>query len=128
MQARGHHEYVPQWYALPKVFSHSETIEYRLLSSTHNPNRIIYNQKQQYTLRLFGIRYTLESIVVIELDDDEMITKVEDKWSGNDHPTRYGAIVRTMHSLYDVYYAEQFIEPTEIDRQGPPLGDIGPKA
>jgi len=126
--ARGYQEYATQWYVLQKVFSHSETIEYRLLSSTHNPNRIIYYQTQQYTLRFFGIKHTLESVVVIELDDDDMITKVEDKWSGNDHPTRYGAIVRAVHSLYDVYYAEMFIDTTKIGCQGPPLGGIGPKA
>jgi hypothetical protein len=98
MHARGYHEYVPQWYGLTKVSSGSETIEYRLLSSTHNPNRITYHQKQQYTLRLVGIKFTLESIVVIELDDDDMITKVEDKWSGNDQPTRFGATVRWIYS------------------------------
>ena len=40
--------------------------------------------------------------MVINLDDDDMITKVEDRWSGNDHPTRYGALVRVVHSYYDV--------------------------
>ena len=66
--------------------------------------------------------------MVIELDDDDMITKLEDKWSGNDHPTRYGAIVRAIHCPYDVYYAEMFIDTTKVDRQGPPMGRIGPKA
>jgi len=126
--ARGYHEYAPQWYGLPKVFSHSETIEYRLLSSTHNPNRIIYYQTQQYTLRFFGTKYTLESIVLIGLDDDDMITKVEDKWSGNDHPTRYGAIVRVVHLPYDVYYIEMLLDTAKIDSQGPAVGSIGPKA
>ena len=102
--AHGYHEYAPQWFGLPKVFPHSETIEYRLLSSTHNPNRITYHQVQEYTLRFFGTKYTLESLVVIELDDDDLITKVEDRWGGRDHATRYGAFVRVVHPRCDVYH------------------------
>jgi hypothetical protein len=127
IHARGYHEYASHWYGLPKVLSHSETIEYRLLSSTHNPNRIIYHQTQQYTLRLFGIKYTLESIVVISLDDDDMITKVEDRWSGNDHPTRYGALVRVIHPHSDIYHTEMLLDTTKVDRQGRSVGGIDPK-
>lgn len=127
LHACGYHEYAPQWYGLQKVISHSETIEYRLLSSTHNPNRITYHQRQQYTLRLLGIKYTLESIVVIGLDDDDMITKVEDRWSGNDHPTRYGTLVRVIYSHYDIYHTEMFLDAAKIDRQGHSMGGISPR-
>lgn len=128
MCAHGYHEYAPQWHGLPKVFSHSETIEYRLLSSTHNPNRITYYQTQQYTLRLFGIKYNLESIVVIGLDDDDMITKVEDKWSGHDHPTRYGATVRVNILLVMFILLKMLLDTSEVDGQGPSVAGTGPKA
>lgn len=38
----------------PKVFSKSETVASRVLASTKNPNRIIYSQTQEYTMRVFG--------------------------------------------------------------------------
>jgi len=73
------------------------------------------------------MKYALESIVVISLDDNDMITKVEDRWSGNDHPTQYGAFVRVICSHYDVYHAEMFLDTAKTDRQGPSMGGNGPK-
>ena len=42
--------------------------------------------------------------MVIELDDNDLITKVEDRWNGHEHATRYGAFVRVIHSYCDVYH------------------------
>jgi len=65
--------------------------------------------------------------VVIGLDDNDMITKVEDRWSGNDHPTRYGTLVRVIHSHCGIYYAEMFLDVAKIDRQGHSMGGIRPR-
>ena len=55
----------------PKVFSKSETVSSRILSSTKTPNRIIYAQSQEYTLRLIGTKkvslYTLGLFCVYSL-------------------------------------------------------------
>jgi len=34
----------------------------------------------------------MNSLVVIDLDEDDKIIKLEDKWNGNDHPTRWGSL------------------------------------
>jgi hypothetical protein len=35
----------------------------------------------------------VESIIVVDLDDDEKIVKLLDQWNGNEPPTRYGALL-----------------------------------
>jgi hypothetical protein len=35
----------------------------------------------------------LNSTVVIDLDENDQIVKLEDKWNGQEHPTRFGALV-----------------------------------
>jgi len=75
---------------MPKVFSHSETISSRVISSTHNPQRFLYSQTQQYTIRLLGIKKTIKSIIIVDLDDDGKIAKLEDQWNGEEPPTNWG--------------------------------------
>jgi hypothetical protein len=33
----------------------------------------------------------IQSLIVIDLDDEDKIIKLEDKWNGEDQPTRWGA-------------------------------------
>jgi len=87
----GFKEYAPQWFAMPKVFPQSETLSSRVLSSTTSPNRLVYSQTQQYTVRFLRTKKVIQSLVVIDLDDDDKIVKLEDKWNGEDQPTRWGA-------------------------------------
>ena len=49
-----------------------------------NPNRLVYSQKQEYTFRLIGHVKVMESIVVVELDANNKITYLADKWDGNE--------------------------------------------
>ncbi|KIJ44359.1 hypothetical protein M422DRAFT_30497 [Sphaerobolus stellatus SS14] len=87
----GYREYAAQWFALPKLCSKSERLSFRVLSSTTQPNQIIYAQRQQYTMRLFGTKKIVESLVIIDLDENDKILKLEDKWNGEDQPKRWGA-------------------------------------
>lgn len=87
----GYKEYAPQWFGMPKLFPKSITLSRRVISSTHNPNRIMYQQEQEYTVRGLGTKKVMKSLVVIELDENDMIVHLHDKWNGNDHPTRWGA-------------------------------------
>jgi len=34
------------------------------------------------------------SLVMIDLDENEKVLKVEDRWNGDEQPTRFGAYVR----------------------------------
>jgi len=79
----GRSEYSAQWYGLAKLASKSENLSFRVLSSTVNPNRIVFSQKQQYTLPLIG-KKVIQSMVVVDLDDKDMIIRVADKWNGEE--------------------------------------------
>lgn len=43
-------------YQQPKLFAKSVTVASRVLSSTSDPNRIVYSQTQEYTFRLFKFK------------------------------------------------------------------------
>ncbi|KAG9121114.1 hypothetical protein FRC07_003064 [Ceratobasidium sp. 392] len=88
----GYKQYAPQWYGLPKLFPTSHTQAYKVISSTTNPNQIVYEQKQEYTVRFIGTKKVMESTVVIDLDENDKIVKLEDKWNGQDQPVRFGAL------------------------------------
>jgi hypothetical protein len=88
----GYKEYAPQWFAMPKVFPKSITLSKRVISSTHNPNRIMYQQEQEYTFRGLGTKKVMKSLVIIELDDHDRIVYLHDKWNGQEHPVKWGAL------------------------------------
>lgn len=88
----GFKEYAAQWYGLPKIAAQSTTLQYRVLSSTHSPHKIVFDQTQQYTLRYIKRKKTIHSLVIIELDEDGKIIKMEDRWNGEEPPSKWGAI------------------------------------
>ncbi|CAE7207903.1 unnamed protein product [Rhizoctonia solani] len=88
----GYKQYAPQWYAMPKAFPISRTLSYKVISSTNDPRRITYEQQQEYTIRFIGTKKIMNSTVVIDLDENDQIVKLEDKWNGSDQPTRFGAL------------------------------------
>ncbi|KAJ1306267.1 hypothetical protein OPQ81_010971 [Rhizoctonia solani] len=88
----GYKEYAPQWYGMPKAFPVSRTLSYKVTSSTTDPHRIVYEQQQEYTIRFIGTKKVMNSTVVIDLDENDQIVKLEDKWNGKDQPTRFGAL------------------------------------
>jgi hypothetical protein len=41
----------------------------------------------------------VQSLVVVDLDDEDKIIKLEDKWNGEEQPTRWGAnILRRLNA------------------------------
>ncbi|EUC64194.1 hypothetical protein RSOL_437140 [Rhizoctonia solani AG-3 Rhs1AP] len=88
----GYKEYAAQWYGLPKIATNSTTLQYRVLSSTHSPHKIVFDQTQQYTFRYIKRKKTIHSLVVIELDEEGKIIKMEDRWNGEKLPRKWGAI------------------------------------
>ncbi|GBE82470.1 hypothetical protein SCP_0408540 [Sparassis crispa] len=91
-RCEGYGEYAPQWFAMPKVLSSSEQVSARILSAALSPNRLYYSQTQVYTVRWLGLKKTVTSIVMVELDDDFKITYLADQWNGEDLPTHWGAL------------------------------------
>ncbi|KAK0483440.1 hypothetical protein IW261DRAFT_1561265 [Armillaria novae-zelandiae] len=79
-----------EWFALPKLFSKSETLSTRIMSSTSSPNRLVFAQKQEYTPRLFGRKKVIDSIIVVDLDREEKIVRLVDQWDGK-VPTWFGS-------------------------------------
>ncbi|KAF9483783.1 hypothetical protein BDN70DRAFT_873399 [Pholiota conissans] len=98
-KCKGFDEYAARWFALPKLITHSEQISKRVMSSTDNPNQFIYLQTQQYTIRFLKKKKIVESIITVDLDENEKIIRLVDQWSGNSPPTRYGAaFLRTLNA------------------------------
>ena len=88
----GYKEYTAQWFSLPRVVAQSTTVQYRVLSSTHHPHRIVVDQTQQYTLRYIKRKRTIHSLVFLELDEQGKIIKMEDRWNGEEPPRKWGAL------------------------------------
>jgi len=96
-RAVGIKEVSAQWYGMPKAF-HSRTLSSRLISST--PTQMVYSQRQEYTLRGLGVKKVIESLVVIDLDPSDKIVRLQDLWSGEDPPTRWGlGMLRRLHGV-----------------------------
>jgi len=87
----GSSEIAPQWFAMPKLFAKSVTVASRVLSSTSDPNRLVYSQTQEYTFRLFKFKKTIKSMVVVDLDGEGKIARLQDQWNGQELPRRWGA-------------------------------------
>ncbi|KAJ7489927.1 hypothetical protein B0H11DRAFT_1719766 [Mycena galericulata] len=78
-----------QWYAMPKLFSKSETLSSRVMSSTRVPNRLVFTQKQRYKNRfldkvrcLTDTTMTIESVVTVDLDESDRIIRLVEQWDG----------------------------------------------
>ncbi|CAD6884453.1 unnamed protein product [Tilletia caries] len=74
--ASGMREVMAQWKGMT-VFSESKTLDWKLTKD--EPNRIEWEQRQFYKTALFS--KTMESTVVLELDDEGRITHFEDRWN-----------------------------------------------
>ncbi|THH08572.1 hypothetical protein EW146_g8950 [Bondarzewia mesenterica] len=111
-KCKGMSEIVSQWFSLSRV-SQSTTLGRRVISSTRSPNRVIFWQKQEYVGRLTGKKegahhasltsylflfprsdftpQVIESIVVVDLDEDDKIIRMVDQWQGEEPPKSWGA-------------------------------------
>ncbi|KAK7693202.1 hypothetical protein QCA50_002768 [Cerrena zonata] len=89
--ARGWDQYAAQWFALPKVITKSERTSFRIITATVSPNRLIFEQTQVYTFKFIGLTKVIPSVVIVDLDDDFRITRLEDQWYGSPLPKRWGA-------------------------------------
>ncbi|KIY61834.1 hypothetical protein CYLTODRAFT_362318 [Cylindrobasidium torrendii FP15055 ss-10] len=88
--ARGYAEYTAQVCGLhPKIFSKSEQLSMRLMSSTSMPNRIVYAQSQAYTAKWINKTKVIDSIIVVDLDEDNKVVHLADQWNGK-LPTWWG--------------------------------------
>ncbi|KAF9533405.1 hypothetical protein CPB83DRAFT_757514 [Crepidotus variabilis] len=97
-KTKGFREYAAQWFALPKLCNHSEQVSKRVMSSTDAPNRLIYTQTQEYTFRYLKRKKVIESIIVVDLDENDKIVRLVDQWDGQDLPTHFGAsLLRTIN-------------------------------
>jgi len=88
-KCKGFREYAAQWYAMPKLFSKSETVNTRVMSSTASPNRIVFAQTQRYKNRFMD--KTISSVVTVDLDETDKIIRLMEQWDGKALPSRFGA-------------------------------------
>jgi len=90
-RCKGLSEIAPQWYALRRMYTKLTVTGRRVLASTEHPNRLILWQKHEYTIRVAGSKKVVESILVIDFDDDGKIMRMVDQRRGLDPPTKWGA-------------------------------------
>ncbi|KAG9014798.1 hypothetical protein FRB94_008956 [Tulasnella sp. JGI-2019a] len=80
--------------AQTRAFSKARTLSANVLQSTTGPtepNQIVYEQSQEYTIRFLNIKKVVTSLITLDLDENDKILKLTDRWSGNDPPNRFGA-------------------------------------
>jgi hypothetical protein len=100
VKCEGYAQYAPQWFAMPRIFSKSETISSRVMSFTGMPKRLIYSQTQEYTLRYIKTKKRFESIIVVDLDDDDKIIRMTDQWNGETLSSWFGVnLLRRANAL-----------------------------
>lgn len=105
VRCEGYAQYAPQWFAMPKIFSKSETISSRVMSFTRLPRRLIYSQTQEYTLRYIGSKKRIESIIVVDLDDDDKIIHMADQWNGESLSSWFGVnLLRRANALVTPWF------------------------
>ncbi|KIK45872.1 hypothetical protein CY34DRAFT_77019 [Suillus luteus UH-Slu-Lm8-n1] len=109
VKCEGYAQYAPQWFAMaslqPKIFSKSETISSRVMSFTRLPKRLIYSQTQEYTFRYIGTKKRIESIIVVDLDDDDKIIHMTDQWNGEALSSWFGVnLLRRVNALVTPWF------------------------
>ncbi|KAF9050676.1 hypothetical protein BDZ89DRAFT_587970 [Hymenopellis radicata] len=72
------------WYAMPTLFSASVTLSSRVMSSTNSPNRLVFAQTQE-------LKKVIESIIVVDLDDEEKLKIVKLSDQDGKLPTWFGS-------------------------------------
>ncbi|KAF7359538.1 Serine-threonine kinase receptor-associated protein [Mycena sanguinolenta] len=80
---------LPRWYAMPKLFAKSETVNTRVMSSTASPNRIVFAQTQRYKNRFMD--KTISSVVTVDLDESDKIVCLMEQWDGKALPNHFVA-------------------------------------
>lgn len=105
VKCEGYAQYAPQWFAMPWIFSKSETISSRVMSFTRVPKRLIYSQIQECTLRWIGTKKRIESIIVVDLDDEDKIIRLTDQWNGESLSAWFGVnLLRHANALVTPWF------------------------
>ncbi|KAJ6283234.1 SnoaL-2 domain-containing protein [Bipolaris maydis] len=77
--AQGRSKYAAQWYGLKAAFSEIERLEHQVKDAG---NPILMDLKTRYVVKGIGKEQVIQSEVVIHLDSEGKIEKLEDKWNG----------------------------------------------
>ncbi|KAI5481333.1 hypothetical protein MNV49_004955 [Pseudohyphozyma bogoriensis] len=86
---------VSQWFGMPKAFPKSETLAWKVTKS--EPGLLEYEQRQKYTFAGIGTTKEVPSLVHIELDSEDYITRFEDRWNGKPIPA--GTIAKGLRNF-----------------------------
>ncbi|KAI0371733.1 hypothetical protein BV20DRAFT_941288 [Pilatotrama ljubarskyi] len=78
-------------FAIPRLLRDAEHISSRILSAGLSPNRLVFAHTCVYTLRVYGTRKEIKSVVYVDLDEDMKIVQLIDQWNGEESSTRWCA-------------------------------------
>ncbi|KAL8276737.1 hypothetical protein RQP46_010846 [Phenoliferia psychrophenolica] len=93
--ATGFKQYAAQWFGMPAAFPASETLAWKVVKS--EPGLIEFELRQKYTVALIKTTKVMSSLVHIELDSDEFVTRFEDRWDAK--PLSTGGIATMLRGL-----------------------------
>jgi len=88
---KGYKQCAAQWFAIPKFVSRTVGTAPRILSATFAPNRIIYAQTHLYDFRFIRRKVKIDSIIVVDLDEEFKIVRLVDQWNGDQLPQWWGS-------------------------------------
>jgi len=88
----GYKEYASKFYALPRINSSCERLHCRILAASFAPNKLVFSQTQECTLRWVGTKKNITSFAHVDLDDEFKIVHMADQWNGAELPTRWGML------------------------------------
>ncbi|TCD60416.1 hypothetical protein EIP91_010208 [Steccherinum ochraceum] len=89
---KGFDQYAPHWFSIPRLYTHFDQVSMRILSANLDPHRVVYAQTMHYTLRWVGIRKEVDSIIIVDFDDEFKVIRLVDQWDGEQPPTRWGTL------------------------------------
>ncbi|KDE08155.1 hypothetical protein MVLG_01636 [Microbotryum lychnidis-dioicae p1A1 Lamole] len=110
--AEGYDQYSAQWAGM-NIFKSSETLAWKV--TKNEPPILQYEQRQRYVLPVTGQEKIINSLVDIELDRDDKIVKLEDRWDGK--PLPQGRVAKALRDFSATYIVPTMVNVDKVDKE-----------
>ncbi|SCV72891.1 BQ2448_20 [Microbotryum intermedium] len=109
--AEGYDQYSAQWAGM-SIFESSETLAWKV--TKNEPPILEYELRQRYVLPVTGQEKIMTSLVHIELDRNDKIVKLEDRWDGKPLP---GRVAKAMSDFSATYIVPALVNVDKVDKE-----------
>ncbi|SCV74482.1 BQ2448_8121 [Microbotryum intermedium] len=110
--AEGYDQYSAQWAGM-SIFESSETLAWKV--TKNEPPILEYELRQRYVLPVTGQEKIMTSLVHIELDRNDKIVKLEDRWDGK--PLPQGRVAKAMSDFSATYIVPALVNVDKVDKE-----------